>query len=283
MTLKGGGFLKGKIHLRDRVLLALYALLGFAFTLAAAIVLAGGFEVSALGGSYHISLGDGFWPKLLLAVLCAVGLIWSGYLMVLAFSREPKKDKGSVAVQNSENGSVRISVGAMDTLVKRAIGDAEGIVDIKTSIINHDDSISVGIEMTLESDVHIPNVTMLMQSSVKNFIEEFSGIAVREVTVMVTKIVEVTPAPPLAIEERAPRAQIAREDEGEPLDIEGADAAYPPQEEVPEFEPEVEAEEGPEMGAQEPEALEPQQAPEGGSSQGEGQAGDDGFSEKDIW
>jgi hypothetical protein len=41
-------------------------------------------------------------------------------------------------------------------------------VDIKTSIINHEDSISVSIDMTLASDVHIPNVTMMMQRTIKN-------------------------------------------------------------------------------------------------------------------
>ena len=72
---------------------------------------------------------------------------------------------------------------------------------MKTSIVNHEDSISVNIDMTLESDVHIPNVTMLLQRSIKNFIEEYSGIAVRDVTIVVSKIVEVTPRPPLALEE----------------------------------------------------------------------------------
>jgi uncharacterized alkaline shock family protein YloU len=112
-------------------------------------------------------------------------------------------------VQHTENGSVRISVAAMDTLVKQAIAHDEGVVDIKTAIINHEDSISVSIDMTLASDVHIPNVTMMMQRTIKNFIEEFSGIAVREVTIMVSKIIEVTPQPPLNLVKPEPAKAIS--------------------------------------------------------------------------
>lgn len=200
-----------KVKVRERVLLAVYALLGIAG--AAALVLLAvfrdSFQFTIMG--YTLSLRDGVWTLVILYALAAILLAWSVKVIMLAFRREPKVDKSSVSVQNTENGSVRVSVQAMDTLVKQAIGHQEGVADIHTSIVNHEDSITVKIEMTLMSDVHIPNITMLMQRSIKNYIEEYSGIAVREVVVLVSSILEVTPAPPLAIEgqvEKAPEAVV---------------------------------------------------------------------------
>ncbi|MEF9896275.1 MAG: alkaline shock response membrane anchor protein AmaP, partial [Clostridia bacterium] len=178
-----------KLKKSDRIIVCAYALLGVVATAALALMLAGGVEIRLLGKVYV--LAPGLWPMILMALITAVLLIWSVRVMMVAFYHAPKVDKSSVSVQNTENGAVRISMQAMDTLVKQAIGQADGVEEIKTAIVNHEDSISVNIEMTLDSDVHIPNVTMLMQRAIKNFIEEYSGIAVRDVSVMVGKIVEV--------------------------------------------------------------------------------------------
>ncbi|MDL2206181.1 alkaline shock response membrane anchor protein AmaP, partial [Eubacteriales bacterium OttesenSCG-928-N13] len=197
-----------KLKFRDRLLLALYAVIGILATLG----LASAAYLALFGDLLHIKLGDVFYlsndilSKTIIVALVLIMLAWSIWVLMLAFRHKPKLDKSSVSVQNTENGSVRISVQAMDVLVRQAIGNTEGVVDIKTRIINHEDSITVKVDMTLDSDVHIPNVTMLMQRSVKNFIEEYSGIAVREVTILVSKIIEVTPHPPLALESKGDKA-----------------------------------------------------------------------------
>lgn len=202
----------------DRLLLGLYACLGIAATVLITVAMCTGMEIAVMG--YHLRLGDGVKPMVALAILAAALLAWSVRLIVLALRHDPKIDKSSVSVQNTENGAVRISVQAMDTLVKQAIGEADGVEQIKTSVINHEDSISVNIDMTLRSDVHIPNVTMLMQRSIKNFIEEFSGIAVRDVTVLVSNIMEVTPPQLSAIEAEPPKAVQAPQEEEEQIDVE---------------------------------------------------------------
>jgi uncharacterized alkaline shock family protein YloU len=266
-----------KLNFFERLLLALTGILGvfFAAALGVAVYFRDQLAVRVSGIAY--GLKEGVWPVLIIDAIALIVLIWGLKLLSLAFKRPPRMDRSSVSVQNSENGSVRISVAAMDTLVKQAIAHDEGVVDIKTSIINHEDSISVSIDMTLASDVHIPNVTMMMQRSIKNFIEEFSGIAVREVTIMVSKIVEVTPQPPLHLGKPEParalnesqlpvlEQSLSPEPEPEPEPTYEPEPApepeYVPQPEpeyVPEPEPEYEPEPVPEV---EPEP-EPEPAPE---------------------
>ncbi len=274
-----------KISFSERLLLALSGILGVFFAGALGVAAYLGDRLVLTAGSYKVQLYSGLWPALAVGVVALIVLIWGLKLLSLAFKREPRMDRSSVSVQHTENGSVRISVAAMDTLVKQAIAHDEGVVDIKTSIINHEDSISVSIDMTLASDVHIPNVTMLMQRSIKNFIEEFSGIAVREVTIMVSKIIEVTPQPPLHLtkpepvkalkESQLPELEQKLEPELEP---EPEPEPAPVNEPEPEPEPEPEASIEPEAQPEAPEIPET-----AADVQQESEAAPGEVSEKDVW
>lgn len=223
-----------KIKIIERILLAFYAFLGLIGAGVAVFlcIYRESFTLNVM--DVTLAFESNWWPTVVILIAIAlILLLWSMKIFTLAFRRERKTETvPSVSVQNTEDGSVRISVEAMDTLVKQAIGHQEGILDVKAKIINHDDSISVRIDMTLTSDVHIPNVTMLLQRTVKNFVEEFSGIAVREVTVLVSSIVEVVPAP-LAIETQGESAAVQQSGEAEsaPLGAEKPAAEAPTSEE----------------------------------------------------
>lgn len=185
-----------KLRVIDRIALVISAIVGIAVSLFCASTI--------LLNQTPIDFSD--WIMLGMFLIL---LICSFFLLCLAF-RRGVKNKKSVSVQNTEqgNGEVRVSVQALETLIKQAIaGNSEGVADIKTSIENFGDSVSVQIEMSINGDVHIPNVTMLLQSAIKGFIEEYAGIAVREVSIMVKTIIPV--APQLAIAEKSTAAQSA--------------------------------------------------------------------------
>lgn len=235
----------------DRVLLGLYALLGFVVIAVLAFAFCSGLKFSLFG--YSIQLGEGALPFIILVAAAVLLLAWSIKLMTLACCRRPRPGKDSVSLQSTENGAVRISMQAMETLARQAIGRMEGVEKIRTAILNHEDSISVNIDMTVRSDVHIPNVTMLMQHSVKSFIEEYSGIAVRDVVVLVSHIEE---APmELSVREKtedsSARSELEPESQPEPgpeiepepeLESESAPEREPLIESEPEIEPLPEAE-----------------------------------------
>lgn len=187
-------------RVRDRIALAIYSIIGLCISAVFACI-----AFLLYNGTLSVQLPlIGYAGTVIGAfVLALFMLIYSLCMLRLSFRHKPKKDRNSVTVQNTQqgNGEVRVSVQALDALVKQAVaGNSEGVADIKTNIVNHDDSISVKIEMSLHGDAHIPNITMLLQSSIKNYIEEFSGIAVRDVSIMVKTIIPVMPQ--LAIEEK---------------------------------------------------------------------------------
>jgi len=270
-----------KMNFFERLLLALTGLLGVLVAAALGVVAYAGNQLQIRLGDYTLTMyNHGVLAVLLVGVIALIVLLWGLKLLALAFKREPRIDRSSVSVQHTEDGSVRISVAAMDTLVKQAIAHDEGVVDVKTSIINHEDSISVSIDMTLASDVHIPNVTMMMQRSIKNFIEEFSGIAVREVTIMVSKIIEVTPQPPLHLNKPEP-AKALKES---PLPVLEQQLSPEPEAE-PEPEPQPEAPvDIPEDAAGQPEQPEQTEQPEQPEQAQQPEQPESGeVNEKDVW
>ena len=138
-----------KMNFFERLLLAVTGILGVFFAAALGVVAYYGDQLGLTLGDYRLTLKSGVWPAVVLGVIALIALVWGLKLLALAFKREPRRDRSSVSVQNTENGSVRISVAAMDTLVKQAIAHDEGVVDIKTSII-------IGIRI----DTTIINITI---------------------------------------------------------------------------------------------------------------------------
>ena len=224
-----------KMKIRERLLVALYALLGLCGLAALGALVFKPDILTRIGDKLREAWSD----SLMRVIICLIALLllaWTIRVFLMAFKREPKHDKGSVAVQNTENGAVRVSVQAMDALVRQAIGGADGVLDIKSKIINHEDSVSVKIEMTLAGDAHIPNVTMLLQRNIKSFIEEYSGIAVRDVSVLVNSIVPSTA--PKAIAEKS---QVAEENKPE-IVVEPEPVSQTVEEDIQEEEPLAEEE-----------------------------------------
>ena len=220
----------------DRLLMVLYALFGIALAavIGALIYFRDQFTLTINGQAYGLSQHVAVTALMVLVALALVA--WSVHLILVATGHARKSKKSSVSVQNVEDGAVRVSVQAMDILVKQAVAKTEGIADVRTRIDNHGDSITVHIEMTLNSDVYIPNVTTLMQRNIKSFVQEYSGISVREVTIMVNRIMEVQPRPPLKIPE--PQVDSILIDEDDIIHLPQDEISEP--EEEPEFTEEIE-------------------------------------------
>lgn len=176
-----------KMRVIDRILLGAYAFVS-ALALIALLVCV----VSPGAAMYLMNLG--FGSRIILCVLMAALIAGAIYLIMLSFRPEGSAPSSSASVQESNEGSVRVSVRAMETLARRAIEQTEGVLDSKLRIINHEDSVRVEIDIAIGIETHVPVVTAMLQRNVKGIVEEFSGIAVREVVVLVTEIRNNAPA-----------------------------------------------------------------------------------------
>lgn len=109
--------------------------------------------------------------------------------VVFIFSGSRKRgERGFITVDSSEAGRTRIAIGAVDQMIRQAVRGVDGVVDMKSSIINCEDAISIHANITIVSGAHVPTVTMNMQRAVRSYIELNCGVAVREVCVSVNAL-----------------------------------------------------------------------------------------------
>lgn len=182
--------MKIKLKKVDQVFLAIFAVLGLISLIVFSLSL--GIHAVAQG------IANMAWDQPLVNVLgwiVFLGLIaWITRLVVMRLKGGPGVFSESTQVQDTEQGSVRVSVRAMETLVRRAVAQTDGILDSSIRINNTETDIAVEIDMVVGIETHVPAVTALLQRNVKGIVEEFAGIAVRDVVVLVTEIRDNAPA-----------------------------------------------------------------------------------------
>ena len=182
----------------ERLLTALLALVAFAVF---ALLLAGVWSKNAEALlRWALFDYDHRWT-LLYAVIFAVGAVWSLYVVFIHVKRERSRHTGFVSVQDSDNGEVLVSVAALHSLASKAVANMDGVTCKDVRVVEHADSISLKLKVSVMGDRNIPNATAEMQRAIRTHIETHSGIAVRDVKVIVTDIVA---APDLFVSAPAP-------------------------------------------------------------------------------
>ena len=133
-------------------------------------------------------LGNGVTQIVSIAVIAVYALI-SIFALVILFSRDKKRaERGLITVDASESGKTRVSVAAVEQMIRQAVRSVDGIAEMKLSIKNEQEAISVNANVTLLTGAHVPTVTMNMQRAIRGYIELNCGVAVREICVNVNSV-----------------------------------------------------------------------------------------------
>lgn len=97
-----------------------------------------------------------------------------------------KKAKSSnFAIQQNENGMVRISVKALEALVQRCLSQHAELKVVTSSLYSDEESVRVDVHITLQSDISMPLAISALQKQIKRYLEACAGVNVKEVRVFV--------------------------------------------------------------------------------------------------
>ena len=97
-----------------------------------------------------------------------------------------KKAKSSnFAIQQNENGMVRISVTALEALVQRCLSQHAELKVVTSSLYSDEESVRVDVHITLQSDISMPLAISALQKQIKRYLEACAGVNVKEVRVFV--------------------------------------------------------------------------------------------------
>jgi len=177
-----------KMRLFDRILLALYILTIFAFSLCLLGISVGLIPLDSLAGAIEsIDYNTSF----ILASL-GISLLFILISLRLIISTLAGRKPASSLLKQTDFGTIRVSVNTLDGLTKKAVRTFEEVKDVKTSILTETDGIKVRLKVNIMPDVKMPDLTQAIQAKVKDYIEEYSGIHVKEVHVYIDNQVTVT-------------------------------------------------------------------------------------------
>jgi len=146
--------------------------------------------ISAQAGSFVVDLFGQTTSEILLILFAAVYVILCvAAIWIICTGRAKRSERGLITVDSAESGVVRISVHAVEQMVKQAVTTVDGIAEMKIGVASEDDAIAISVNITLISGSHVPTVTLNMQRAIRQFVEMNCGVAVHSVSISIQAVV----------------------------------------------------------------------------------------------
>ena len=159
-------------------LIGLLALIvGAAFFLIASNVL----FLQDIGPIYFSRLTGNFSYLIAGIVIFIIGLL----LLAVSIRRAPKI---SAVSQQTQLGELKISYKAIESMILKAAKEIAGIRDTSSHINDTDKGLVIYLKVKAVPDKPIPDLTVELQSNVKEYVEKIGGTSVAEVKVLVENI-----------------------------------------------------------------------------------------------
>jgi uncharacterized alkaline shock family protein YloU len=170
----------------DRVLLTLVLIIFIGIA-----IFAIGIALGVLGAPFirfYNLMTNGVWVNsLILAsvgaimVLIAIRVLYASYA-----HRGAPPAASTVLLKTTDNGSIRIAVSAIDTMVQRSARSLGSVRDVASRIlVDEHDALSVQLRVTFAPDTVLTEATAQIQNEVKEYVQTHSGVPVKDVQVFV--------------------------------------------------------------------------------------------------
>lgn len=216
------------------------------------------FAVLGLVGDVLLMYTFGGKNSVLSLVLGLVLAAYCALVFMIALRAGQVRQARMITLRHESGDAVLLSQETLDHLVVSALGQPEGVSDVRVITGYHDESLEVMIDVSVSSNINIPVTTARMQEAVRHQLGEVNGIALSSVSVKISTIKVPGEGeaivPPQAVK---PEESTAEEKPEEPAAEEPVAEEKPEEPAVEEPAEEPAAEEKPE----EPEAEEPTEEP----------------------
>lgn len=168
----------------DRIFLFIYSLVSgiFAFYI---LVVALEWIPNPDGGAFG-SFIETIRDEWIAFVLLLIYILLSLRLLYLSLRRT--RTYPSSIDQRTSMGDIRISLDAIENLSLKAASRVRGTRELKSSVKFDNSGLAITIRTLVDGDTNIPQLTEEVQSNVKRYLEEITGIPVSYVSVYVANV-----------------------------------------------------------------------------------------------
>jgi len=179
-----------KMRMGDRILLSIYVLVVIALSLGLLCIAMNIIPLSDFKGL--IAGLDYNGPFILVALSISLVLLAASVRLLTAGTS--RKKPASAVLKTTDLGMIRVSVNTLDTLTQKAVQSFQEVRDVVSTVLPEaDEGVRIKLKITIMPDVRMPELTQNIQEKVKKYVEEMSGIAVREVLVYIDNLTVARP------------------------------------------------------------------------------------------
>ena len=139
-------------------------------------------EISAALQSLYFN-----WQFLLIASLISILFIITS--LKLLFARPKPRVLRSTLLRHTDLGAIRVSVQTLEIMTQKVVRSFNEVKDVRVNIITEEDGIKIQLKLLIMPDVVLPDVSASIQEKVKEYIQSYSGILVKEVYIYIDNLV----------------------------------------------------------------------------------------------
>jgi uncharacterized alkaline shock family protein YloU len=174
----------------DRLLLFLFSIVIGVASVYALVVVSGLISYKDASDFLHAVYHDTFTAYTIIAVAVILLLLSIRFLYISV-----KKGRGQAPSidQRTDHGDIRISIETVENLALKAASRSRGVKDLKARVSVNDSGLEIIIRTIVDGESSIPDLTEEVQRSVKEHVQEITGIPVAFVSVFVANIISSTP------------------------------------------------------------------------------------------
>ena len=122
------------------------------------------------------------WALLVLYLALSIGTL------LTLVRRKRRVEKGFITVGPDNHGQMRVSVAAVEQMVRQSVQAIDGISVMRVDIEGLDDAIAIAITASISNSVHVPTIIGNIQRTVAQFVEVGCGVAVQSVSVTINGV-----------------------------------------------------------------------------------------------
>lgn len=176
-----------KLNIGDKLLMLLHWLCSLMICLALVLCLVLPDLQANLVSKAEGTLG-GVGARIAGGVLLALYLALSVATLLVLVRRRKRADRGFITVGPDDKGKVRISVSAVEQMVRQSVRAIDGIAEMRVNIEGQDDAIAISIAAVIASGAHVPTITANMQRAITQFVEVNCGVSVQSVEITINAV-----------------------------------------------------------------------------------------------
>ncbi|MFZ5966267.1 MAG: alkaline shock response membrane anchor protein AmaP [Bacillota bacterium] len=169
------------MKLVERILLALYSL--FVAALALLFIAMPFSENVYQWTSSQLAFYRLTWQNIFIPVL-----FLSASLRFLASGLWVSRRKRNAIVRHTAYGEVKISFETIEGMALKIARSAAGLRDIKASVDQIAEGVIISLHASTIGDMNIPESSVKLQQNIKDYIEEYTGVHVKEVKVYIENV-----------------------------------------------------------------------------------------------